>query len=44
VLRFYLDLSDNQIGAALGVSRGTVSSTMSRALQSLGRVLEGEDR
>jgi RNA polymerase sigma-70 factor (sigma-E family) len=44
VLRFYLNLSDNEIGTELGISRGTVSSTMSRALRSLGQLLEGADR
>lgn len=39
VLRFYLDLSDTEIAAALGVSRGTVSSTASRAVTALGREL-----
>jgi RNA polymerase sigma-70 factor (sigma-E family) len=40
VLRFYLDLSDAEIAATLGVSRGTVSSTASRALGTLGRQLK----
>ncbi len=40
VLRYYLDLSDEEIAAALGVSRGTVSSTASRALGTLGRQLK----
>jgi RNA polymerase sigma-70 factor (sigma-E family) len=40
VLRYYLDLSDAEIAAALGVSRGTVSSTASRALSMLGRQLK----
>lgn len=40
VLRYYLDLSDAEIAAALGVSRGTVSSTASRALATLARDLE----
>jgi RNA polymerase sigma-70 factor (sigma-E family) len=35
VLRFYLDMSDGEIAAALKISRGTVSSTMSRALATL---------
>lgn len=40
VLRYYLDLSDTEIAAALGVSRGTVSSTASRAVAALGRELK----
>jgi RNA polymerase sigma-70 factor (sigma-E family) len=38
-LRFYLDMSDGEIAAALKVSRGTVSSTVSRALATLARQL-----
>lgn len=34
-LRYYLDLPDQEIAEALGVSRGTVSSTASRALSVL---------
>jgi RNA polymerase sigma-70 factor (sigma-E family) len=41
-LRYYLDLSESEIAAALGVSRGTVSSTASRALAALAREL-GEE-
>ncbi|GII41329.1 RNA polymerase subunit sigma-24 [Planotetraspora phitsanulokensis] len=41
VLRFYLDLDDPAIAVTLGVSRGTVSSTISRALAALGARLEG---
>jgi RNA polymerase sigma-70 factor (sigma-E family) len=41
-LRYYLDLSDNEIAAALGVSRATVSSTASRALAALARQLQEE--
>lgn len=41
VLRFYLDLDDLEIAALLGVSRGTISSTISRALGVLGTRLEG---
>jgi RNA polymerase sigma-70 factor (sigma-E family) len=40
VLRYYLDLSDPDIAATLGVSRGTVSSTASRALAVLARELK----
>jgi RNA polymerase sigma-70 factor (sigma-E family) len=42
VLRYYLDLPDDQIAAALGISRGTVSSTASRAVATLARVLKEE--
>jgi RNA polymerase sigma-70 factor (sigma-E family) len=42
VLRYYLDLPDQEIAAALGVSRGTVSSTASRALTTLARELQEE--
>jgi len=41
-LRYYLDMPDTDIAAALGVSRGTVSSTASRALAALARDLRGE--
>jgi RNA polymerase sigma-70 factor (sigma-E family) len=39
VLKFYLDLSEPQIAASMGVSQGTVKSTTSRALAALGRQL-----
>lgn len=39
VLKFYLDLSEPQIAAAMGISQGTVKSTTSRALTALGRQL-----
>lgn len=42
VLRYYLDLPDPEIAATLGVSRGTVTSTASRALAALGRQLKEE--
>jgi len=38
--RYYLDLPDHEIAAALGISRGTVSSTASRALATLARELK----
>ena len=38
-LRFYFDMSDGEIAATLKVSRGTVSSTVSRALATLARQL-----
>ena len=45
-LRFYLDMSEGEIAAALKISRGTVSSTVSRALATLARQLspDEEDR
>jgi RNA polymerase sigma factor (sigma-70 family) len=50
VLRYYEDLSEEQIAAALGCSRGTVKSQASAALANLRRAGaaiegdEGEDR
>jgi RNA polymerase sigma-70 factor (sigma-E family) len=41
-LRYYLGLPDAEIAATLGVSRGTVSSTVSRALTALARDLKEE--
>jgi RNA polymerase sigma-70 factor (sigma-E family) len=41
-LRYYLDLPDQEIAEALGVSRGTVSSTASRAMTTLARELKEE--
>jgi RNA polymerase sigma-70 factor (sigma-E family) len=38
-LRYYLDLADTEIAETLGISRGTVSSTASRALAALARQL-----
>jgi RNA polymerase sigma-70 factor (sigma-E family) len=43
VLRFYLDLSEPDIAAAMGISQGTVKSTTSRAIAALGRLLQ-EDK
>ena len=40
VLRFYLDLSEPDIAASMGISAGTVKSTTSRALAALGRLLQ----
>lgn len=42
VLRYYLDLTDQEIAATLGVSRGTVSSTASRALAAIAPELSEE--
>jgi RNA polymerase sigma-70 factor (sigma-E family) len=39
-LRFYLDLPESEIAAILKVSRGTVSSTVSRAVATLARQLQ----
>lgn len=41
-LRYYLDMKDREIAAALGISRGTVASTASRALTMLARELTEE--
>jgi RNA polymerase sigma-70 factor (sigma-E family) len=41
-LRYYLDLAYEDIAATLGVSKGTVSSTISRALAALSRDLKEE--
>ncbi|HEY5989548.1 MAG TPA: sigma-70 family RNA polymerase sigma factor [Streptosporangiaceae bacterium] len=41
-LRYYLDLTDHEIAEVLRVSRGTVSSTASRALATLARDLREE--
>ncbi|MCT9929806.1 SigE family RNA polymerase sigma factor [Planotetraspora sp. A-T 1434] len=43
VLRYYADLSEEETAQVMGVSRGTVKSTTSRALDALGSLL-GEDR
>jgi RNA polymerase sigma-70 factor (sigma-E family) len=40
VLRFYADLSEAQIAAAMGITRGAVKSHSSRAMASLRSVLE----
>jgi RNA polymerase sigma-70 factor (sigma-E family) len=39
-LRYYLDLPYEEIAAVLGITKGTVSSTISRALAALGRDLK----
>nr|WP_237405148.1 sigma-70 family RNA polymerase sigma factor [Streptomyces sp. SN-593] len=41
VLRYWSDLTEAQIADCLRISRGTVKSTASRALDALGRQLEG---
>jgi RNA polymerase sigma factor (sigma-70 family) len=40
VLRYYADLSEAEIARAMGVSRGTVKSTTSRAVAALARMLQ----
>ena len=40
VLRYWSELSEADIAAALGISRGTVKSTASRALDALEKILE----
>lgn len=42
VLRFYLDLSDEEIAATMGIGPSTVRSATHRALACLGRIL-GEE-
>jgi RNA polymerase sigma-70 factor (sigma-E family) len=39
VLRYYLDLDEGEIAQVMGIGRGTVKSTTSRALAALGRML-----
>ena len=39
VLRYYADLSEEEIARAMGISRGTVKSTLSRAVAALARTL-----
>jgi RNA polymerase sigma-70 factor (sigma-E family) len=39
VFRYYLELSEEETASAMGVSRGTVKSTTSRAIAALGRML-----
>ncbi len=43
VLRYYADLSEQQIAAAMGISRGAVKSHTARAMSSLRIVLEREE-
>ncbi|MGH2684339.1 MAG: SigE family RNA polymerase sigma factor [Actinomycetota bacterium] len=43
-LRYYLDLSEAEIAAALGISAGSVKTHASRGLAALAKQLEGEDR
>jgi RNA polymerase sigma-70 factor (sigma-E family) len=40
ILRYYLDLSEEEIARTMGISRGTVKSATSRALAAVGRLLK----
>jgi RNA polymerase sigma-70 factor (sigma-E family) len=42
VLRYYLDMTEDQAAQAMGVSRGTVKSATSRGIAALARMLEEE--
>jgi RNA polymerase sigma-70 factor (sigma-E family) len=42
VLRYYLDMTEEQAARAMGVRRGTVKSATSRAIAAIGRMLEEE--
>jgi len=42
VLRYYLDMTEDQAAQAMGVSRGTVKSATSRAITAIGRMLKEE--
>ncbi|MFG2002068.1 RNA polymerase sigma factor [Spirillospora sp. NPDC048911] len=44
VLRFYLELSDDEVSQAMGIRPGTVRSTMTRALAALAREMGEEVR
>jgi len=43
VLRYYLDMTEEQASKAMGVARGTVKSATSRGLSALARMLKEED-
>jgi RNA polymerase sigma-70 factor (sigma-E family) len=43
VLRYYLDMTEQQAAQAMGVARGTVKSATSRGLAALARLLKEED-
>ena len=43
VLRYYLDMTEEQAAQAMGVSRGTVKSATSRGITALARLLKEED-
>jgi RNA polymerase sigma-70 factor (sigma-E family) len=40
ILRYFMDLSESEVAAAMGISQGTVKSTTSRALVALARQLK----
>jgi RNA polymerase sigma-70 factor (sigma-E family) len=42
LLRYYLDMTEEQAARAMGVSRGTVKSSTSRAVAAVGRLLKEE--
>ena len=42
VLRFYLDMSEEEAARVMGISRGTVKSATHRAVAALGRMLKEE--
>src|SRR5690348_10753665 len=42
VLRYWLDMSEREMAAIMGVSPGTVKSLVSRGLDALGQALEGK--
>ncbi len=42
VMRYVLELTPGEIGAALGLPRGTVNSRLRRGLDALGDLIEGE--
>lgn len=41
--RYFLDLSESEMASVLGCARGTVKSRLSRALERLRTILEGQD-
>jgi RNA polymerase sigma-70 factor (sigma-E family) len=43
ILRYYLDLSEQEIAQLMGISRGTVKSTTSRALAALAKKLGDQE-
>lgn len=44
VLRYYLDLSEAEMAAAMGISTGSVKTHLHRGLDALGNLLEEDDR
>jgi RNA polymerase sigma-70 factor (sigma-E family) len=42
VLRYYLDMTEEQTARAMGIRRGTVKSATSRAVAAIGRMLKEE--